>query len=159
MPEAFTVAGLALDHGYIGLLDASNRSVSVGFDVLDALGGQKLPIPSSAFHSGYRLNAQNEPLLCAVQLERAGRFDRVRSVVTQEQEADDLRLLPVLRSEMLRDETALIRALRCSADTSDHAHATTTPLPIADPWLLAALWCRLQSDEATPALLEPTRGR
>lgn len=150
----YTSSILALDYGLVGLLDVSMRSVRVGFDILDAATNVRtLPVPDSAFQVGYRPSAQKVPLLCAVQLERVHGFERVRSVVTQEQVADDLRLLPGCRCAALRDEATLIQTVR-SGWTEERGEGRNALAMVVDSWLAAALWCRFRLGDLSAPLHE-----
>jgi superfamily II DNA helicase RecQ/superfamily I DNA/RNA helicase len=155
----YTSAILAIDHGFVGLLDVSKRCVTVGFDILDVAGSVRtLPVPGSAFHSEYRPALQSGQHLCAVQLEQADGSERVRSIVTQEQVADDLRLLPGRRCNFLRDEGTLIEAIRAGGQGSSKRprHA---PQVVVDPWLAAALWCRFRLGDVSPRLWDAVNAR
>lgn len=155
----YTSAILALDHGFLGLLDVSKRCVTVGFDVLDvAASARTLPVPGLAFHSDYRPAPESGPHLCAVQLERVDGAERVRSIVTQEQVADDLRLLPGLRCAALQDEATLIEVVR-SGGTAENGFARNEPAVVVDPWLAAALWCRFRLDDVPAPLQEAVKAR
>lgn len=148
----YTSAILAIDHGFVGLLDVSKRCVSVGFDILDVAGSAlTLPVPGLAFHSEYRPAPQSGQHLCAVQLEWADGSERVRSIVTQEQVADDLRLLPGRRCNLLRDEGALIEAIRVGGQGTNKL-PRNVPQVVVDPWLAAALWCRFRLGDVSARL-------
>ncbi len=148
----YTLDILAIDHGFVGFLDVPNRSVSVGFDILDAHASNRtLPVPASAFRCGYRPSEQDRPHLCAVQLESGEGRERVRSIITQEQVADDLRLLPGVRCRSLLDEANLIQAVSASGVGSLRASREMAAL-VEDPWLAAALWCRSKRREGSSAL-------
>lgn len=148
----YTAELLAIDHGLLGILDASRRSVTAGFDVLDLARNIRIvPVAPRAFTPGYKPKSKGQPLLCAVQLEWANGSERVRSIITQEQVAEDLRRLPGLRCAALRDEAQLIQAVR-GGIAREPGDPRKGPALVADPWLAAALWCRFELDNVSASL-------
>lgn len=147
----YTAQALAMEYGLIGHLDAARQTVTLGYDVLDLCRcTRSWNVPTSAFSPGYAPSQISGQQLCVVQLERLPGLERVKRIITQEQAADDLRLVPSLRCEALKDEAQLIQAiLACTAGLSEDSGARSTA--VADPWLKAALWIRfrLGTDSAT----------
>lgn len=155
----YSAENLASDHGFLGILDASRRTVTVGFDVLDLSGSNRaVPVTPESFTSGYGPTAGTQSLLCAVMLERVGGRELARSVVTQEQVTDDLRLLPGLRCAALQDEATLVENVRCGG-TGDSGLAQSNPSTVVDPWLAAALWCRFRLGDVSTPLREAVNAR
>lgn len=150
----YTAQILATEYGLIGHFDAGRQIATLGYDVLDlraCVGNWH--VPSSAFSPGYAPSQISGQQLCVVQLERLPGLERVKRIITQEQAADDLRLVPSLRCEALKDEAQLIQAiLACTAGLSEDSRASSAA--VVDPWLKAALWCRFKLGTDSASLRE-----